>query len=278
MDEQKNQNANMCGCKMCQKCGWCPAGKWRMIVKVILLVVILSAIVSVFDHGNRGDKNANQDTIVVSGKGELTVKPDIAEISFSVTSENMDVSKASDAVNTKIAAIVAKLKADGMDEADIKTTGYDIEPQYNYVNNPVPMNGVYMPSGNQVLAGYNVTDSIDIKIRDLTKAGSIVTDLGTLGVTNMSGLNFTEDKYDALVLQARDAAIADARTQAQDLAKSLGVKLVKIVSYSDQSQPIYYATNAMAVPSAMGGVAKAVLPTGQNTITANVSVTYEIQQ
>ena len=140
------------------------------------------------------------------------------------------------------------------------------------------MNGVYMPSGNQVLAGYNVTDSIDIKIRDLTKAGSIVTDLGTLGVTNMSGLNFTEDKYDALVLQARDAAIADARTQAQKLAKSLGVKLVKIVSYSDNPSRSIMQQMPWRYLAAMGGVAKAVLPTGQNTITANVSVTYEIQQ
>ena len=214
---------------------------------------------------------------MVSGKGELTVKPDIAELSFSVTDEDMDVSKASDAVNTKIATIVAKLEADGVAETDIKTTGYDIEPHYNYVNEPIPTNGLYMPAGKQVLAGYNVTDSIDIKIRDLTKAGSIVTDLGTLGVTNMSGLNFTEDKYDDLVLQARDAAIADARTQAQSLAKSLGVKLVKIVAYSDQNQPVYYPVAMSATSMGVNASVSATLPTGQNTITSNVSVTYEIQ-
>jgi len=264
--------------KMCGMCGMCGGKRvWKMVWIVIIAVIIASVVANAVG-GGRGHKDGEQDTIVVSGKGELTVKPDIAEVSFSVTNENLDVGKATDAVNAKIATIVAKLKADGVDEADIKTTGYDISPQYNYVNNPVPMNMPYIPSGNQVLAGYNVTDSIDIKIRDLTKAAGIVTDLGALGVTDMSGLNFTEDKYDDLVKQARDAAIADARTQAQDLAKSLGVKLVKIVAYSDQSQPIYYATNAMAVPSAMGGGSvKAVLPTGQNTITSNVSVTYEIQ-
>ena len=191
-----------------------------------ILVVLISIflIVGIFNHGDRRNKNADQNTIVVSGKAELMVKPDIATVDFSVTNENLDVSKASDAVNTKIAAIVAKLKSDGVADADIKTTGYDIEPQYNYVNEPTPLNMPYYPSGKQVLAGYNVTDSIEVKIRDLSKAGSIVTDLGTLGVTNMSGLTFTEDKYDALVNQARDEAIADARVQAKDLAKALGVR------------------------------------------------------
>ncbi len=249
----------------------------HIAVSIIVILLAIFLIKEIFQGNDRGNKNADQNTVVVTGKGELTVKPDIAEVSFSVTDENMDVSKASDAVNTKIAAIVSKLEVDGIADADIKTTGYDIEPQYNYVNEPTPMNGLYMPAGKQVLAGYNVTDSIDIKIRDLTKAGSIVTDLGTLGVTDMSGLTFTEDKYDDLVLQARDAAIADARTQAQDLAKALGVKLIKIVAYSDQSQPIYYPVAMAATSMGANAAVPATLPTGQNTITSNVSVTYEIQ-
>ena len=259
-----------------------PKGKKAICILCALVAVIILVKIFAPSHDWQ-NQNGQQNTITISGKGELTVKPDIAEISFSVTNENLDVSKASDAVNTKIATVIAKLEADGVADADIKTTGYDISPQYNYVNQSVPVsyNGtvsmpIYPNSGTQVLAGYDVTQSIDVKIRDLTKAGQIVTDLGALNVTNVSGLSFTEDKYDNLVKQARDAAIADARSQATDLASALGVHLDKIVSYSDDSapRPVYAA---MAMSAGASAAQPAVLPTGENTITANVTVTYEIK-
>jgi len=164
------------------------------------------------------------------------------------------------------------LKADGVDEKDIKTTGYNIYPRYDYITTQT-----YPYGGKQVLAGYDVTQSISIKIRDLTKAGKIVSDLGTLSVTDMSGLNFTEDKYDDLVLQARDQAITDARAQATKLASALGVRLVKIVGYSEGgNNPIYYDRAVMSAAPMAKGV-EAVLPTGENKITSNVSITYEIK-
>ena len=267
----------MCGCGK-EGCS-CAGGMGMMkhhhmckkIIGIIILIVLICLGVKAF---NGDDKNVQKDTIVVSGKGELTVKPDIATISFSILEESMDVSKATDAVNTKIAKIIANLKTNGVDEKDIKTTGYNIYPRYDYVSAQV-----YPYNGKQVLAGYDVTQSISIKIRDLTKAGKIVSDLGTLGVTDMSGLTFTEDKYDDLVLQARDQAITDARAQATKLAKALGVKLVKIVSYSEGGNyPIYADSVSYSMgASSMKSIAPAVLPTGENKITSNVSITYEIK-
>jgi len=242
----------------------------KKIFAVIMAIALIFVFIKACDNGN--SKDIQKDTIVVSGKGELTVKPDIATISFSVMEENMDVSIATDGVNTKIAKIVENLKANGVDEKDIKTTGYNIYPRYDYTNTQI-----YPYNGKQVLAGYDVTQSISIKIRDLAKAGKIVTDLGTLNVTDMSGLNFTNDKYDDLVKQARDEAIVQARDEAKKLAKSLGVKLVKIVGYSEGSAPIYYDRVMSAAPTAMGKGTEAVLPTGENTITSNVSITYEIK-
>ena len=262
-----------CGCKMCQKFGWCPAGKWHKIIKFIILIIILIFVLKLICGDNYSDRsNIQKDTIVVSGKGELTVKPDIATISFSVMEENMDVSIASDAVNTKIGKIIETLKADGVDEKDIKTTGYNIYPRYDYITTQT-----YPYGGKQVLVGYDVTQSISIKIRDLTKAGKIVSDLGTLSVTDMSGLNFTEDKYDDLVLQARDQAIVQARSEATKLAKALGVRLVKIVGYSEGGNPTPVFYGAMASGVSMKNAVDAVLPTGENKITSNVSITYEIR-
>ena len=241
----------------------------------IILVVLAVLIIGRMLFGNHGyNKNDLQkDTIVVSGKGELTVKPDIATISFSVLEENMDVSIASDAVNTTMAKIVADLKANGILEKDIKTTSYNIYPRYNYVNSTI-----YPYSGKQVLVGYDVSQSITIKIRDLSKAGKVISNLGEFGVTDMSGLTFTNDKYDDLVKQARDEAIVQARDEANKLAKALGVRLVKIVGYSEGGNyPVYY-DRAMVSSAPMGkGSNEAVLPSGENKITSNVSITYEIK-
>jgi uncharacterized protein YggE len=263
---------NMCGKEGCT----CMGGmgmKHHMCKKIIALVVLAALIFLGIKAFNGDSKDAQKDTIVVSGKGELTVKPDIATVSFSVMEENMDVKKASDAVNTKIALIIATLKKDGVVEADIKTTGYSVYPRYDYTSS-----SVYPYGGKQVLAGYDVTQSIEVKIRDLANASKVVTDLGTLKVTDMSGLNFTEDKYDDLVRQARDSAIADARDQATKLAKSLGVRLVKIVSYSEGGNYPYpvYAAKTMGA-GMMDSVSSAVLPTGTDKITSNVSITYEIK-
>ena len=242
----------------------------KKVFAIILIIALIFVFVKVCD--NNESKDVSKDTIVVSGKGELTVKPDIATLSFSVMEENMYVAKASDAVNTKITKIIEGLKTNGVDEKDIKTTGYNIYPRYDYLTTQT-----YPYSGKQVLAGYDVTQSISLKIRDLTKAGKVVTDLGTLNVTDMSGLTFTNDKYDDLLKEARDQAIVQARSEAKKLAKALGVKLVKIVGYSEGSTPIYYDRMMSAAPTAMGKSVEAILPTGENKITSNISITYEIR-
>ncbi|MFA5934911.1 MAG: SIMPL domain-containing protein [Candidatus Paceibacterota bacterium] len=218
-------------------------------------------------------KDSVRNTITVSGKGELYTKPDLATFSFSITEESLDVSKASDALNTKMADIVENLKTDGIDEKDIKTTDYNIYPRYDYLSAQT-----YPYSGKQVLAAYVVTQGINIKIRDLSKAGKIISDLGTLQVTNMSGLTFTNDKYDDLVKQARDEAIVQARSEAKKLAKQLGVGLGDIVSFSEGANYPMYNTDRVYSASAMGkDTTEAVIPTGENKITSNVSITYEIK-
>ncbi len=265
MDDNTKQ---MCMQKMKYK------GPAMMLVAVMLSLFLLVQIFNGLKEYHYIGKNpASQNTIVVNGKGELAVKPDIATVSFSVMQEDKDVSKASNVVNTKIANIVNALKGDGIDEKDIKTTGYNVYPRYDYINSQTyPVGG-----GRQVLAGYDVTQSIEVKIRDISKAGKIIADLGGLGVTDMSGLTFTEDKYDELVRQARDMAISDARDQAKKLASALGVSLGDIVSYSEGgSYPVPLYAKA-GVGYGMGGDTVATVPTGENKITSNVSITYEIK-
>ena len=115
-------------------------------------------------------------------------------------------------------------------------------------------------------------------MRDLTKVGALLAGLGKENVQNVSGPNFTlEDTsvgYDA----ARADAITKAKAQADILAKQLGVRLGRIVHFSESNNTPYpvYAAETKAVGMG-GGVSTPDVPVGENTYTANVSITYEIQ-
>ena len=279
----QNGEGNKCGCKMCQKWGWCPAGKWHKILKIVLWVIVIAFIVSFFVGGHEGNRNDNKvvNTITVSGTGEVVVTPDIATISFGVTSENLDVAKAQNDSAVKMNNIIDLLKTKGVDKKDIKLTNYNIYPRYNYVNTIAPQGAAiqsYNVGGKQVLAAYVVSQTVEVKIRDISKAGEILSGVGEFGVTDVSGLTFTVDNDQTLKDQARDLAIQDAKAQAQVLAKGLGVKLVKITSFSESGNtPVYYAMDKAVAMSASAPSVAPQVPVGENKITSNVNITYEIR-
>jgi uncharacterized protein YggE len=283
--ETNNQNTNSCnegcGCKMCQSVGWCPAvcmkGRGHKIVGFIILVLVIIFIGKAIFGGHDGwrGNDIQKDTITVTGKGEVMVKPDIATVSFGVTSENMDVAKAQTEATTKMNGIIDLLKTKGVVEKDIKLTNYNIYPRYDYLRADIyPYSG-----GKQTLAAYVVSQTVEVKIRDISKAGEILSGVGTLGVTDVSGLTFTVDNQDEVKDQARDLAIVDAKDQAKILAKGLGVRLVKITAFSENGNyPVYYEMNkSMALGMGGDSAVAPQVPMGENKITSNVSITYEIK-
>ncbi len=247
-----------------------------LVLAGILCLFLLVKVVKDIKTYSYIGKDSVRNTISVNGKGEVYVKPDIATVTFSVTEESLDVSKASNELNIKIDDIIKNLKSNGIDEKDIKTTEYSVYPRYDYTRSDV-----YTYSSKQVLAAYVVTQGIQVKIRDLSKTGKILSDLGTLKVTNMSGLTFSNDNHDELVKQAREDAIKEAKEEAKKLAKDLGVKLGDIVSYYDSGRggyPYYdVAMSAKAVYGMGEATVEANVPTGENKITSNVTITYEIE-
>ena len=285
--EVNNQNTNTCGagqdcnCKMCQKCGWCPGacmkGKGHKIFGIIILILVVIFIGKAIwgGHGDFNGNNALKDTITFTGKGEVVVKPDIATVSFGVTAENLDVAKAQTEATTKMNKIIDLLKNKGVAEKDIKLTNYNIYPRYDYT--PVTLSSY--GGSKQVLAAYVVSQTVEVKIRDISKAGEILSGVGEFGVTNVSGLTFTVDNEELVKDQARDLAITDAKAQAKTLAKSLGVRLVKITNYSENGNyPVYYEMNkSMALGTGGSDAAVPQVPMGENKITSNVSITYEIK-
>ena len=225
------------------------------------------------------DVQANS-TISVSGKGESFVVPDIANFSFTVQEESLVVSTAQNAATVKTKVIVEYLKKSGVAEKDIKTTGYNIYPRYEYARQAVPSMYPYPSDGKQTLAAYVVSQSIEVKVRKIEDSGKLIGGVGGLGATQISGLTFTVDDEDKVLNDTRTKAIADARQKAKELAKELGVSLVRIISYSDSGNyPMYYAKTMAA---GMGGDSMSSAPTpeipsGENKYVSNVTITYEIR-
>lgn len=255
-----------------------PKIKKAVVITLSLLALFLfsKTISEIKGWSLIGKDIAPQTTITVLGKGEVVVKPDIAAFSFGIQEESLVVGEAQEAVAKSEAAILAFLAESGVAKDDVKVSGYNIYPRYEY--GVTESRSYPQPDGKQVLAAYVVTESVEVKVRKLADAGKIIGQLGELGATNLSGLTFSVDKEEEAVKQARAKAIADAKASARGLAKDLGVSLMRIVSFSENGDfpgPIYYAKAEMGMASA--GRAAPELPSGTNKITSQVSITYEIR-
>ncbi|XLQ20225.1 MAG: SIMPL domain-containing protein [Candidatus Moraniibacteriota bacterium] len=208
------------------------------------------------------------DTIAVDGSSETFVKPDTASVSFSITKKAPTTDAAMNSVNERMDALVTELTTIGIAEEDIKTTNYSVRPEYSYND------------GKQTFEGYRVTQSITVVIRDLDNVSDVLATVNSAGVDNVSQLTFYVDDADEINEQLREEAINDAKANAKQLAKDLGVTLNEIVGYSQYDynnniEPMYRAD--MAYAEADNGIAKANVPTGQNQFESNVTVIYKIQ-
>ncbi len=229
-----------------------------------------------------GSGTTATNTITVSGEGEVFAVPDLATFNVTVLEEAKEVKDAQTVATKKSNVIIDYLKAQGVAEKDIKTTSYNVNPKYEWVQDTCVANRP-CPPGKQVMNGFEVSQTVEVKVRDTAKAGDLLSGVGKLGVNNVSGLSFTIDQEDKLNVDARAKAIADAEGKAKELANQLGVSLVRIVGFNENSggYPIYMKREAfMSADSGYGGAVPAMapsVPTGENKITSNVTITYEIR-
>ncbi len=223
-------------------------------------------------------ENPYMNTISVEGTGTGTAIPDIATISFSVTEEAATVAAAQADATDKTDAALAAVSGLGIEKKDVKTLSYNVYPKYD--NGSVCYSG-YCPNEAPKIIGYEVSQTMEVKVRDTGKAGDVLQALGTLEVQNISGPSFMVDDDQDLKGVAREEAIAEAKAKAKALAENLGVRLGKVVSYYENPgypQPYYGydAKGGMMMETAVAQSAPA-LPTGEQETSVTVSITYEIR-
>jgi uncharacterized protein YggE len=219
------------------------------------------------------------DTITVSGTGNAYAVPDIAKIDFTVMHTSTTVADAQSATTKQANSAIDYMKGQGIADKDVQTLSYDVSPQYSYQNPCLPGSACpdYVVNGSPKITGYQVSETIEVTVRNLDQISTLLQGLGTQNVQNISGPNFTLEDPNAPQNEARTAAIADAKQQATELANELGVRLVRIVNFSEGGNyPVYAKAYAVNAAGGMASTPAPEVPTGQNEYTSNVSITYEI--
>ncbi|KKW42947.1 MAG: hypothetical protein UY92_C0002G0064 [Candidatus Magasanikbacteria bacterium GW2011_GWA2_56_11] len=216
-----------------------------------------------YDTIGRVDKS--ERTIVVEGEGKVAVKPDIAVTTMGMIAEAKTVAEAQEKNTAVMNKLLERLKQLGVEEKDIQTTNYNIFPQYDYTDD------------GQVLRGYQVSQSVAVKIRDTSKANQVIALAGEVGVNDVSGLEFTVDDREQYRSEARRLALEQVAAKARALSEALGIQIRGIVSYNEYDEVgkgMMYDTFVESVP------AEKVMPgiePGSTEVVMDVSVVFEIR-
>lgn len=263
---------NCCGGKCCSH-GHGFAKKIIVTLVAIVLVYLIVLLGTMIRNNIQkyyfiGKADRTERTIVVQGQGKVTIKPDIAKVSMGMMANGATVAEAQQKNTEVMNNLVTKLKTLGIESKDIQTNDYNIYPQYDYTQDK-----------GQVLKGYQVTQSVTVKIRDLTKANQVLALAGEVGANNVSGLQFTVDDRENYKTEARNLALKQVIEKAKGLSQTLGVKMVGIVSYDEfengTSFPMYKTmTDSFGMG---GGAASPQIEAGTNEVILNVNVGFEIR-
>ncbi len=248
------------------------------IFVIILGVFLISLIVyiAVVAHNKfKEGKQIGRWDITVTETGEVYAKPDLAIVDLSVVTEKPNVSDALEANAKYMNNAINLVKNQGVEDKDLKTTRFSISPRYEYYDDY--WNIVNYNTGHRTLVGYEVTQTLQVKIRDMVEIGEILEGATAAGVNQIGDLYFTVDKQDELKKQAREDAINKAKDKAKEMAAQAGVKLSRIISISEYGyNPYPYSDYSAKEISGIGGGAPQI-QTGENKVTVTVSITYEVK-
>lgn len=213
-----------------------------------------------------------QPKITVTGEGEATLTPDMAVVRLAVVREADTAREAMDANNEAMKAVVDALKAAGIEARDLQTSGLSIEPRYVYPND---QNGQDKPK----IVGYQVTNGLTVRIRDLAKVGEILDRSVSLGINQGGYISFTNDDPSEAMKEARKRAVEDALARARTLTEAAGVSLGDVLEISERTTgappPMPLGAKVMRMEAADASVP---VEAGENSYRVQVSITLEIDQ
>ena len=215
----------------------------------------------------------------VSGEGKITAIPDVAQFTFSLITEGgKDIASLQQENTQKANRAIALLKNSGVEDKDIKTAGYNLQPRYQYFSCPVSKNSTAKPCPPPEIVGYSISQTVSVKIRNFEKAGEILSGIVQSEVNSVSELSFTIDDETEIENQARQEAIANAINKAESIAQSGNFNLGKILSINENSSPIFYrAAKSFGMSASEDAMISPDIEPGSQEVIIGVTISYEIR-
>jgi len=237
------------------------------IITTLLVLGVLAFFAGQVFYQYKAFEQQNSNQITVSGEGKIYAKPDVALVDLGVSSQKATVADVTKSNTDKMNAIIAAVKGLGIDEKDIQTTNYNLSPYYNYT-----------AKTGSVFQGYTLDQNIQVKIRDFTKIGDVLSQTTAAGANTAGGLQFTIDNPEQLKEQARAKAIAQAKANAKNLAQESGISLGKLINVFENSNPypvVYSSAKMMGAGVAESAPVPTIQP-GQQEIDVTINLTYQV--
>ncbi len=233
------------------------------LLAVLLLVVSVSQIFAARNHARQAN---DKHTINISAEGKVASKPDLITVTAGVQNDGATAAIAQAENAKKINAATDFLKNKiGINSEDIRTENYSIYQKQDYIG------------GKTIPSGYTANQTLVIKIHDLDKLTGVLSGLTESGINQIQNVSYSINDPESLKQKAREQALASAKEKAQKLAEAAGVKLGRLVSFSESNisgGPIFYSDAAKNMSSGGGGPQ---LEPGSQDVVAQVNVTYEIK-
>jgi len=212
------------------------------------------------------DENKNENVLVVSGMGKVSLIPDIAYINAGVETIMKDAREAQDE-NAKIMdRIIKVLKDSGIQDKDIQTANFNVHVEYDY-------------SGNQRrLVGYRVSNNVRIAVRQIDRVGEILTAMAEAGANHFFGINFGVENQKEAYNAALKKAIDEAKEKATLMAAQAGVSLGKPVAIHEGQSPqgVPFGNGMMDMARVESAAMQVPIMEGELDIQAFVTIVYEI--
>ena len=238
----------------------------RALVTVVLVLGLGGLLAAACGSGDTivNSSTTTQIGISISGVGRAVGNPDIVFLTLGVNLERETVAAAREDAASAMRGVIASLRSNGVDEDDIQTTQFSIQPQYNFSNRI------------QTLRGYRVTNVVNAKITEVDTAGEVIDGAATAGggAVVVQSIRFAIDDPTELQKQARKAAVAEAKARAEELADHAGVKLGRPVSITDGFPSVLPQA---FVDRAELAVETTPIQAGELEITVSVNILYAIE-
>jgi uncharacterized protein YggE len=208
--------------------------------------------------------SADGTLLSVSASAEVKRAPDVASMSAGVVTQAADANAAMRANAEQMQKVMAAIRAAGIADKDIQTSGINLNPNYRYAENQPP-----------AITGYQASNNVNLKVRDLAKLGKVLDALVASGANQVNGPSFDIDKPDAVQDEARRAARENARARANMYAQALGLQVRRIVSISEGGGFQPPMPMPMVRMQAMAKDAGTEVAPGDNSVGASLAVVFE---